>query len=331
MLQIDFSIAPDVQAALEEAGKPTTATVAVPIIIEKEVLSLLAPPVSSSGGGFEHDLSATRKLLDAKGATSAYIVVRTTQSMQYVVVYVSDAASAKNRMLYSTGLARVVEATPHAQKRTIKISSVDELLPSLFESQTKEMREDLMTESERQHSAIARMELAPMPVALPGVTVQVTAEADSALSQFAGGALDVAIFKIAAGQLQLDKTLPQRNGDLDQVKSILTDAEPRFVLLRYPSPKTQLAEAVMVYMCPPTCSLKIKIQYASSAACFREQAVRHQIKFAHKVETDTSATLAEDVRSAFESFPCAGTHTNQDKLPSSTPASSAPKGHRMLI
>ncbi|CBZ30334.1 putative G-actin binding protein [Leishmania mexicana MHOM/GT/2001/U1103] len=331
MLHIDFSIAPDAQAALEESGKPNTATVAVPIIIEKEVLKLLAPPVCSSGGGLEYDLNETRKLLDAKGTSAAYIVVRTAASTQYVVIYVSEATSAKDRMLYSTGSSCVVETTPHAQRRTVQISSVSELLPSLFEAESKKVREALMTESERHHAAIARMEVAPQPVVLPGVAVQITTEADDVLSQFASGAVEVATFKIAAEQLQLDKTMAQLNGDLDQVKSILTDADPRFVLLRYPSPKTQLAEAVMVYVCPPTCSPKIKIQYASSAAAFREQALRHKIKLAHKVETDTPATLAEDVRSAFEPFPSAGARKTQDQLPSCPTTSWAPKGHRMLI
>ncbi|CAG9582101.1 putative G-actin binding protein [Leishmania major strain Friedlin] len=331
MLHIDFCIAADAQEALEESGKPNTATVAVPIILEKEVLKLLAPPVCSSDGGFEYDLNATRTLLGAKGATAAYIVVRTAPSTQYVVIYVSDTTSAKNRMLYSTGLSRVVEATPHAQKRTVRISSVSELLPSLFEAESKKVKEALMTESERHHAAIARMEVAPQPVALPGVAVQITTDADDGLSQFAGGAVEVATFKIEAGQLQLDKTVAQLNGNLDQVKSILTDADPRFVLLRYPSPKTQLAEAVMVYVCPPTCSPKIKIQYASSAAAFREQALRHKIQLAHKVETDTTATLADDVRSAFEPFPSADARKTHGRLSSCPPTSWAPKGHSMLI
>ncbi|KAG5467869.1 hypothetical protein LSCM4_00955 [Leishmania orientalis] len=331
MPHIDFSIAPVALAALEESGKLNTATAAVLITIEKEELALLAPPVASSGGGFECDLKETRKLLDAKGATAAYIVVRSAPNTQCVVIYVSDAASAKNRMLYSTGASRVMEATPLAQKRTLQITSVSELLPSLFEAESKKVREDLMTESERHRAAIALMEVAPQRLALPGVDIQMTAEADDMLSRFAGGAVDVVTFKIAAGQLHVDKTVTQLNGDFDQAQSILPDLDPRFMLLRYFSPKTQHEEAVMVYVCPPTCSPKIKIQYASSAAAFRERASHHGIQFAHKVETDTPATLLEDVRSAFEPFPSSTARGAAGESPSSAPASSAPKGHRMLI
>ncbi|CAJ1022587.1 Cofilin/tropomyosin-type actin-binding protein, putative [Leishmania lindenbergi] len=331
MLQIELTIAPDAQAALEESGKHNTATVAVLITIEKEALHLLAPPVSFSGDGFEHDLTTTRTFLDAKSVSAAYIVVRSAPSTQHVVMYVSDSAAAKNRMLYSTGLRSVVEATPHAQKQTIQISSVNELLPSLFEAEPMNVREDLMTESERHRAAIARMVVAPQPVALPGVAIKMTPEASDMLSQFAGGAVDVATFKIEAEQLKLDQVVKQLGGDFNQVKSILTDTDPRFVLLRYPSPKTQRAEAVMVYVCPPTCSPKIKIQYASSVAAFREQASHHKIKFAHKVETDTPSTLVEDVHSAFEPFPSGAARGAQGEAPSCSSVSSAPKGHRMLI
>ncbi|KAK7200744.1 twinfilin [Novymonas esmeraldas] len=332
MLRIDFSIAPDAQAALEESGRPNTATAVVPIVIEKEVLRLLAPPVSSSGGGLEDSLKAARKVLETKSATAAFLVARTTPSTQYVVVYVSDAASAKDRILYSTGTSRVVGATPQAHKRTIQISSASELTQSLFDADSKKVREDLMTESERQQASIARMELAPQPVALPGVAIKMAAEADDMLEQFARGAVDVVTFKIVEEQLQLDQTLRQLNGDLDLVKDVLPEADPRFVLLRCTSAKTQRAENIMVYVCPPTCSPKIKIHYASSAAAFREQASRHEIKFAHKVETDTAATLAEDVRSASVPFPSGGGARGvQDESRPRPPASSAPKGHRMLI
>ncbi|KAG5468270.1 hypothetical protein LSCM1_02248 [Leishmania martiniquensis] len=331
MQHIGFSIAPVALAALDELGKHSTDTVAVLITIEKEELTLLAPPVSSSAGGFEGDLKEIRRLLDAEGATAAYIVVRSAPHTHYVVIYVSDAATAKNRMLYSTGASRLVEATPQAQKRTIRIDSVSELLPSLFEAESKKARDDLMTESERHRAAIALMEVAPQTLALPGVDIKVTNEADDMLSQFAGGTVDVVTFKIAGGQLQADKALKQLKGGLEQVKSLLADIEPRFVLLRYASAKTQRREAVMVYVCPPTCSPKIKIQYASSAAVFRERASRHEIQFARKVETDSPGTLVEDVHSAFEPCSPGSARGAEEASQSCSSASLAPKGHRMLI
>ena len=331
MLRIDFSIAPDAQAALEESGKRTSTAVAIAIVIEKEVLKLLASPVAASGSGLEEDLKATRKVLEAKQPSGAYVIVRTSPSSQYVVVYVSDAASAKERMLYSTGTSRVAGATPHAQKRTLQISSLSELQPSLFAAESKKIREDLMTESERNEEAIARMEVAPQPVALPGVAIKMTAEADEMLTRFAKGSVEVVTYKITSEQLQLDRTMTKLGGDLANVKDLLPEAEPRFVLVRYPSPKTSRAEFVMVYVCPPTCSPKVKIQYASSAAAFREQASRHEIKFVQKVETDTRDTLVEDVKSAFEPFSAGGgSAASQDARPR-PPVAGAVKAHRMLI
>ncbi|KPA82278.1 putative G-actin binding protein [Leptomonas pyrrhocoris] len=331
MLRIDFSIAADAQSALEESGKRSSTAFAILIVIEKEMLKLLAPPVTSSGGGLEDDLKATRKLLETKNPSGAYVIVRTSPSSQYVVIYVDNAASAKDRMLFSTGTSRVVGATPHAQKRTIQISSVSELLPSLFEAESKKIREDLMTESERNQAAIARMEVAPQPVALPGVAIKMTAEADEMLSQFAKGTVEVVTFKIVSEQLQLDTTVRKLNGDLENVKDVLPEAEPRFVLVRYPSPKTSRAEYVMVYVCPPSCSPKVKIQYASSAAAFREQASRHEIKFAQKVETDTRETLVEDVKSAFVPFNAGGASAASQHDRPRPPVAGAAKGHRMLI
>lgn len=332
MLRIDFSMAPDAQAALEESGKRTSTAAAIAIVIEKEELKLLAPPVTSSGSGLDEDLKATRKLLETKNPSGAYIVVRTSPSSQYVVVYVSDAAKAKDRMLFSTGTSRAVGATPHAQKRTLQISSVSELVPSLFESESRKVREELMTESERNQAAIARMEVAPQPVALPGVAIKMAADADEMLTQFAKGTVEVVTYKIVAEQLQLDKSMKKLGGSLENVKDVLPEAEPRFVLARYPSPKTKRDELVMVYVCPPACSPKVKIQYASSAAAFREQASRHDIKFAHKVETDTRETLVEDVESAFVPFSAGGgsAAASQPSHPR-PPVEGAAKGHRMLI
>jgi hypothetical protein len=332
MLRIDFSMAADAQSALEESGKRGSTAIAIAIVIEKEVLKLLSPPVMSSGIGLEEDLKTTRKVLEAKHPSGAYVIVRTSPSTQYIVIYVSETASAKDRMLFSTGTSRVVEATPHAQKRTLQISALSELQPSLFEAESKKIREDLMTESERNQAAIARMEVAPQPVALPGVAIKMTAEADEALRQFAKGTVEVVTYKIVSEQLQLDESMKELGGDLANVKAVLPAAEPRFVLVRYPSPKTSCAELVMVYVCPPACSPKVKIQYASSAAAFREQASRHEIKFAHKVETDTRDTLVEDVKSAFEPFNAGNgaSAASQDTRPR-PPVAGAAKGHRMLI
>lgn len=331
MLRIDFSIAPDAQAALEESGKRTSNAVAIALTIEKEVLKLLAPPIAATGSGLEEDLKATRKALEAKKPSGAYLIVRTSPSTQYVVIFVSDAASAKERMLFSTGTSRAVGATPHAQKRTLQISSLAELQPSLFEAESKKIREDLMTESERNQAAIARMEVAPQPVALPGVAIKMTAEADDMLTKFAKGAVEVVTYKIVSEQLQLDRTMAKLGGDLANVKELLPAAEPRFVLVRYPSPKTSRAEFVMVYVCPPACSPKVKIQYASSAAAFREQASRHEIKFAQKVETDTRETLVEDVQSAFVPFNAGGGAAAPRESAPRPPVPGAEKGHRMLI
>ncbi|KPI90479.1 putative G-actin binding protein putative twinfilin [Leptomonas seymouri] len=331
MLRIDFSIAPDAQSALEESGKRSSTTSAIAIVIEKEVLKLLAPPLTPSGNGLEEDLKALRRVMQAKNPSGAYMILRTSPNSQFVVIYVSDAASAKERMMFSTGTSRVVEATPHAQKRTIQISSLSELQPSLFEAESKKLREDLMTESERSRAAIARMEVAPQPVALPGVAIKLTAEADDMLTQFAKGKVEVVTYKIVSEQLLVDKTMAKLGGDLENIKSVLPEAEPRFVLVLYPSTRTSRAESVMVYVCPPSCSPKVKIQYASSAAAFREQASQHEIKFAQKVETDTRETLVEDVKSAFEGFNAYGASAAPQDARPRPPQQGPLKGPRMLI
>ncbi|KAG5493963.1 hypothetical protein JKF63_01795 [Porcisia hertigi] len=331
MPRIELSMAPDVQQALRESGEEDTATVAVPLIIDEGVLHLLAPPVCSTGDGLEGVLGKTRTLLETVGVTAAYIVVRSAPGTQHVIMYVSSTASTVNRMLYSTGVKRLLEMTPGAKRGPVQIFEMSDLVPSLFETLSEEEQKDLMTEREREQAAIAEMDLAPQPVALPGVPIKLTPAADDMLTQFANGEVDVATFMVAAEELLLDQSVRQLDGDLDQLKSILSDAEPRFILLRYPSPNTQLQETVMVYMCPPTCSPQIKIQYASSVAAFRAEASRYDIKVTQKVETDTPATLVEDFHRSFEPFPSDGALEVERELQPSPPPSSAPKGHRMLL
>lgn len=322
MIHIDFSIDAEAKAALDKSVS-TTSIGAILITAEKEQLKLLAPPLNSSGN-IDEDMKSVRKVLTEKGSTAAYIVLRTSPTQQAVLVYVSDAAPAKDRMIYSSGSHRIVGATPQAQKATVQVSSIAEIVPSLLSGLTQGQRDDLMTESERNKAAIARMELAPQPVALPGISIQMSSEADALLVDFAKGSIDAITFKIEKERLELDQSAGRGSGGIEAIKDLLPEGQPRFVVMRYTPPKSTRHAFVMVYVCPPTCSPKVKIHYASSAAAFREHAAQRNIRFEHRVETDTRETLQEDVQSAFEAYP-----VGEEKP--RAPAPAVAKGPRMLI
>lgn len=330
MLRIEFQL----EEKLREELRKVRNVNALLIDIRREQLHLLSDPIRVDGDASKV-LAEVRRRLQAEDSLAAYVVVTLTNPDGFTVIsYVSDRTPAKQRMLYSSGLSYLQEQVAQegggAPVETAQASEISAIMPSLLRRViTQEERESLMTESERRHAEIARMEVAPQPAGLPGLEVQLPEACQELISKFSKDLVDTLTFHVVNGTVEVDKKITESDarsgGSLAPVRALLPEDSPRFVLTRYTPAEAPREQIVMAYVCPSSCPPKLKMAYASSKAAFMAQLDRLRVRVDKRVESGDVDEFIEDVEAAF---------VKVDMTVKPRPHAPAPiqsKGHRMLI
>lgn len=323
MMRVNFKIDPALQATVNgiERGMRLQAVIA---IVENEVVKAQAEPFNSTCN-LGKDCEEIRKRLRASNLKCAYIVLLASTNQPALIVYVNDNAKPKDRMMYSTGSSHMQEAVRVSSAYCVQCSTIDEIRPELFrEHETTEGREELMTESERTHAQIAKMEVAPQPSVLPGVSTPITDEGDDLMTKFAKREVETVTFKIEDSKICVDKKVTDKKG-LGEVVAILPADHPRYVITRFSPQALKEEKCVLIYVCPQACKPREKMPYASTKASFMTYAHKHGIKFDRSIE---SSAVNELVQTAEDAFVALEDDTNTAPR---APKTTTPKGPRMLI
>ncbi|ORC93621.1 putative G-actin binding protein, putative,twinfilin [Trypanosoma theileri] len=340
MLTVNFKLDSALEKTLKSFREEHAPTRAVVVTIKNEVMQLHGKPIEATTK-LENDLSKVRDLITADKIEAAFIIVKLKEKEFAQVFFCQDGISPKVRMVYATGAGHLAEASglPHTVKE--HVGRVTDIVPSLFAKETESTREELMTEGEKLRKAIDKMEVAPNPVAMPGVVMPLTSEGMQELEKFARGEVCALTFTVESDKIVLDKKLAEVKGTgsttssssalsslMEAVKALIPPNHPRFVVFRCPVDATT-TKAMMVYICPSVCKARELMVYASSKASFLMQAKHHGVTFARRLELDST----DELKSAVEEALAHGGEL-EDENPSDKPAPPRPvasKGPRMLI
>ncbi|KAH9577514.1 Actin-depolymerizing factor homology domain [Trypanosoma melophagium] len=340
MLTVNFKVDSALENALKSFREEYALIRAVIVTIDDEVMHLHGNPVEATTN-LEADLAKVREVITADKLEAAFIIVKLKKGEFAQVSFCVEGIKPKVRMVYATGAGHLSEASglPHLARE--HVGRVADLVPSLFAKETESTRADLMTEGEKIRLAIDKMEVAPNPVAMPGVDMPLTEAGALELEKFGRGEVFALTFTVEPDKILLDKKLDKvkeiessTNAStalsfvIDAVKALIPADHPRFVVLRCPV-DDNTTKAMMVYICPSTCKARELMVYASSKASFLLQAKNHGVKFARRMELDST----DELRSAIEDALLLGAEL-EDENPEDKPAPPRPvgsKGPRMLI
>ncbi|CAD2214982.1 Cofilin/tropomyosin-type actin-binding protein, putative [Angomonas deanei] len=269
---------------------------------------------------------AVREHLVKEGLTCAYIVVRVADSQPSLVVYVSDSAKPRDRMVYSSGASNMRDIVRVSSTLTVQASAPEEIKPELFvRKESAAGREDLMTASEKMNDRLSKMEVAPQPSILPGVATPVTKAVDQALDAFAKGEVATVTFKIENGNIDVDKQIKGEKG-LNTIVPVLPDDHPRYIITRFTPKALKEEKSVMIYVCPGACPPKEKMPYASSKAPFVAYLSGKKVTLDRRVECGEVSEMIQTVEDHFVDV-----DFGEEEAAPHPPKPAMAKGPRMLI
>lgn len=309
MLTINFELDFVLQKALKlfcEVNAPTRALI---VRIENEVMRLHGPPLEATAS-IEDDLVKLRTVIATAGVAAAYIILKLDEGKFAQVTFCSDHVKPKEKMVYASGAGHLADGFGLGRVVREHVACVDEITLSLFAEETAESRAGLMTEKEKLRTAMDTMELAPMPVMMPGVALPLSESGREMLKKLVCGGVSAVVFAVEADKITVDNTLDALSEAsssvlslTNAVRDLLPKDHPRFVVLC--SPKDGAAttpgkrKVLMVYMCPAACKPREKMTYASSKSSFLLQAGQHRVKFVRRLELDDVDELGDAVADAF--------------------------------
>ncbi|EPY27756.1 PTK9 protein tyrosine kinase 9 [Strigomonas culicis] len=323
MMRVNFKIDPTLQSTVDEINRGMRLQTVI-AIVDNEIVKMQAEPFNSTCN-LSKDCDEIRKRLRAANLKCAYIVLLVSTNQPALIIYVSDTAKPRDRMMYSTGSNHMQEAVQVSSAYCVQCSAIDEIGPELFRgSESGKRREDLMTESERMTARIAKMEVAPPPSVLPGVSTPITDEGDDLMTKFAKREVETVSFKIEDSRICADAKVVGDKG-LQAAAAILPADHPRYVITRFtPAATAAVEKCVLIYVCPQACKPREKMPYASSKASFMTYAHKHGIKFDRSIEVSAVSELVQTAEDAFVAL-------EDDSAAPRAPKATAPKGPRMLI
>lgn len=331
MLNVKYKLDDSLVAALQQISSDASVGPLL-VVMQDEVMKPLAP-AGRTLGSVQKDLDAVRKRIHGDNIMCVFVVVRVAPNEIGVITYVNDDAKPRDRLMYSSGTAHLQDAVKAPRVLSAQTSVVDGIKPTMFQrTETDAGREELMTESERRNAEIAKMEVAPQPSCLPGVSMKVSkdaAEVQETLSKFADGQVDAASFKMDGEALSLDRKVSgvAPGSELEAAKEMLPADQPRFVLTYATKSAKQGGgrAPVMVYVCPDSCKPKEKMTYASTKASFVKMTAEKGIQFYRRIETSGRDEFISTVQYYMEDV---------EDVPEEPRAPAKPagaKGPRMLI
>ncbi|EKF39338.1 G-actin binding protein, putative,twinfilin, putative [Trypanosoma cruzi marinkellei] len=304
MLTVHFRMDSPLQEALatfREANAPLRALL---VTVEEEVMRLHGKMLESSAN-MDHDLAKVRDTLTTEKLEAAFIIVKIIEGEFALVSFCLDSLKPRVRMLYASGAGHLADVSGLnfiAKEHAVR---VEEITSSLFAKETSATRTELMTEKEKLYAAIEKMEIAPMQMTMPGVTMPITEEGVKLLKELSRGNLNAISFAVDTDKIIVDKVL-EASVDLssslseivEAVKGLLPEEHPRFVVLRCPSNET--TKIIMVYVFTSASKPRERMTYASSKSSFVLQAEQHGINFLRRLEVGSVNELQEVVAEALD-------------------------------
>ncbi|PWV16015.1 putative G-actin binding protein [Trypanosoma cruzi] len=305
MLTVHFRLDSTLQeafATFREANAPFRALL---VTVEDEVMRLHGKMLESSAN-MDNDLAKVRENITTEKLEAAFIIVKISEGEFALVSFCLDSLKPRVRMLYASGAGHLADVSGLNYILKEHAMRVEEITPSLFSRENSASRTELMTEKEKLYAAIEKMEIAPMQMTMPGVTMPITEEGVNLLKELCRGDLNALSFAVDTDKIVVDKVL-EASEDLlssfslsefvETVKVLLPEDHPRFVLLRFPSNET--ANIIMVYVSPSASKPRERMIYASSKSSFVLQAEQHGIIFLRRSEVGSVDELQEVVADAF--------------------------------
>ncbi|PWV00406.1 putative G-actin binding protein [Trypanosoma cruzi] len=299
MLTVHFRLDSTLQeafATFREANAPFRALL---VTVEDEVMRLHGKMLESSAN-MDNDLAKVRENITTEKLEAAFIIVKISEGEFALVSFCLDSLKPRVRMLYASGAGHLADVSGLNYILKEHAMRVEEITSSLFAKENSASRTELMTEKEKLYAAIEKMEIAPMQMAMPGVTMPITEEGVNLLKGLSRGDLNALSFAVDTDKIIVDKVL-EASEDLlsslsefvEAVKVLLPEDHPRFVLLRFPSNET--ANIIMVYVSPSASKPRERMAYASSKSSFVLQAEQHGINFLRRSEVGSVNELQEVV------------------------------------
>ncbi|EAN99934.1 G-actin binding protein, putative [Trypanosoma cruzi] len=303
MLTVHFRLDSTLQeafATFREANAPFRALL---VTVEDEVMRLHGKMLESSAN-MDNDLAKVRENITTEKLEAAFIIVKISEGEFALVSFCLDSLKPRVRMLYASGAGHLADVSGLNYILKEHAMRVEEITSSLFAKENSASRTELMTEKEKLYAAIEKMEIAPMQMAMPGVTMPITEEGVNLLKGLSRGDLNALSFAVDTDKIIVDKVL-EASEDLlsslsefvETVKVLLPEDHPRFVLLRFPSNET--ANIIMVYVSPSASKPRERMAYASSKSSFVLQAEQHGIIFLRRSEVGSVDELQEVVADTF--------------------------------
>ncbi|KEG12349.1 putative G-actin binding protein, putative,twinfilin [Trypanosoma grayi] len=329
MLTVNFNLETPLQEAFKSFREGSAPIRALIVTVDNEVMRLHGKPIEATPN-VSDDLVKVQQRLTADQTPAAFIVIKLQEGEFAQVSYCAEGIKPKVRMLYAAGAGHLAEASGLKNLRKEHAVRVQDIALPLLAKETANSRAELMTEKEKLRVVMDKMELAPAPVAMPGVTMPLDDESVQLLQKLRCGELAAVTFSVKAENIVAEKSLPSKDGVsslssvIDAVKGLVPADKPRFVVLRCPA--GDAAKTVMVYICPSTAKPREKMLYSSSKSSFVEQAKHHGVVLARRLELDSADELKSAVEDAV--LDSMGNDVAERPVP---PKAAAAKGPRMLI
>ncbi|CCW60628.1 unnamed protein product [Phytomonas sp. EM1] len=277
----------------------TTSSSSVIVTIKNEEMKMLCDPIPSTGI-LSYNLKLLRLALRRYDTKFAYIVIRLPKGPLCLVIYIAENSCSSDSMKYLFGESNLSNSLKPHEFFTVRVHSVEEIQPNLFENLSKETNhDDLMTESERLHKKISEMEVAPQVQTLPVTLIPLSEGARDVVLKYAVGLVDTVTFMIVNNEITVDRILEGQFGDLAALKDILPENYHRYVLTRYKIDDSDESKDIMIYICPLSSDVKERMLYASAKAAFISFANDRGINFHLKKEAANYHELVSVVKEAF--------------------------------
>ncbi|CBH10529.1 G-actin binding protein, putative [Trypanosoma brucei gambiense DAL972] len=306
-LSVSFKIDSVLQEAFGKIAAEDSRLRALVITVEDETMRLRGAPLEATGNQSD-DLVKLRDAITKDGLSAAFLIVKLAKGEFAQISFCSEDVKPKVRMMHSSGAMHLAEVSG-LQKPPFKLTKrnverMDDICESLFKKESESSRAELMTEEEKLHAAVAKLEVAPPVAVMPGVTVPISEEGVLLLKRMANSEVNAVTFAIDKEKFVVEKSLEAGAAVsaltaaslADDVVALLPEGQPRVVVMRCP---TAEAGVIIVNVCPPTCKPRERMTYSSCRASFVQQAQQHNVKCVRRMEVGEMDEFREAVVEAF--------------------------------